>query len=151
MNRAIVKKIHPVTGGLAMLMISGLLISTIIVELSGDPLEIAELKESILFCVVFGLIPLMMITGISGNKLGAISEKAKRMKRIAINGLLVLIPSAVVLWKLSAAGDFGTLFMAVQGVEIVAGILNLYWMGLNMRDGMRIKRASQAMELKGEV
>ena len=147
MNRAILKKVHPITGGLAILMISGFLLSTVIVERRGDPLEIAELKESILFCAVFGLIPLMMITGISGNKLGAISEKAKRMKRIAVNGVLVLIPSAVILWKLSAGGDFGTLFMAVQGIEIVAGILNLYWMSLNMRDGMRIKRASQAMEL----
>ena len=72
--------------------------------------------------------------------------KKKRMPIIALNGLLILLPSAWFLAGKSAAGEFDTVFYAVQVLELVAGAANIMMMGLNIRDGLtmtgKVKRAS---------
>jgi hypothetical protein len=60
------------------------------------------------------------------------------MPFIAANGLLVLVPCAIVLNRWAAAGSFDTAFYAVQAIELLAGALNLALMGLNARDGLRL-------------
>ena len=66
----------------------------------------------------------------------------RRMPVIAANGLLFLVPSAVVLDQWAVAGAFDARFYVVQAVEPLAGGTNLTLMGLNMRDGAPAKRAA---------
>ncbi|WP_236701278.1 hypothetical protein [Thalassomonas viridans] len=88
----------------------------------------------------------MAITGITGFKLapnakaGVIGEKKKRMPFIALNGILVLIPSAFYLKSLALSGSFGTSFYVVQAIELMAGFINISLMSLNFRDGLSIKK-----------
>ena len=67
-----------------------------------------------------------------------LAVKFRRMKLVAANGILVLVPSALLLaWK-AGQGEFDMLFAAVQAVELAAGLTNLMLIGLNIRDGLRI-------------
>ena len=71
---------------------------------------------------------------------GLLAGKLKRMRLIAANGILVLVPSVLFLaWK-AGCGEFDAAFIAVQCVEFAAGSLNLALMGLNIRDGLRLSR-----------
>ena len=67
-----------------------------------------------------------------------IASKKHRMPFIAGNGLLILIPAALYLARLASRGEFGTLFYAVQAVELADGAINLALMSLNIRDGLRL-------------
>jgi hypothetical protein len=60
------------------------------------------------------------------------------MPVIAGNGLLILVPAAIVLDRWAAAGVFDARFYVVQAVELLAGGTNLTLMGLNVRDGLRL-------------
>jgi hypothetical protein len=57
---------------------------------------------------------------------------------IGVNGILVLIPCALALDHWASMGAFDTGFYVVQGVELIAGAVNLILMGMNMRDGLRL-------------
>jgi hypothetical protein len=61
------------------------------------------------------------------------------MPLIAANGVLVLIPSALFLAFKARAGEFDTSFYAVQALELAAGAANIALLGLNMRDGLKMK------------
>jgi hypothetical protein len=63
----------------------------------------------------------------------------KRMPIIAANGILVLVPCAIFLNLSAADGLFDMKFYLLQGVELIAGATNLTLMGLNIRDGLRMK------------
>lgn len=90
------------------------------------------------------LIPAMIIVGGSGMAMGRRRKdaparaKKKRMPVIALNGLLVLVPAAWFLAGKAAAGEFDGTFYAVQTVELIAGAGNLFMMGLNFRDGLKV-------------
>ena len=60
------------------------------------------------------------------------------MPFIAANGLLVLVPCAIVLNRWAAAGSFDTTFYVVQVVELIAGATNLTLMSRDVRDGLRM-------------
>jgi hypothetical protein len=60
------------------------------------------------------------------------------MPFIAANGLLVLLPCAILLDRRAGAGGFDAVFYAVQGIELLAGAANLALMTLNVRDGLRL-------------
>jgi len=62
----------------------------------------------------------------------------KRMPFIGANGLLILLPAAIFLDQWAAAGSFKTEFYMVQGIELLAGIINLTLMSFNMRDGLKM-------------
>lgn len=75
------------------------------------------------------------------------------MPFIAANGLLVLVPCAIVLNRWAAAGTFDTAFYVVQAIELIAGAANLALMGLNARDGLRMAgrlRAGPAVAAKAQ-
>ena len=61
------------------------------------------------------------------------------MPLIAANGLVVLIPAALFLAFKARAAEFDTVFYAVQALELVAGAANITLLGLNLRDGLRMK------------
>ena len=138
------KKVHFIAGLLAMLTIATFFLSTVIVELFGSHEAVAIVKGLIVMPGLFILIPALAATGGSGfvlskSRQGRLVEaKKKRMPFIAANGLLVLLPSAIFLDRWASAGLFDTTFYFVQGVELLAGAVNLTLMGLNIRDGVKI-------------
>ncbi len=136
--------VHRIAGMLAALTIAVFFTSTVIVGLAGSPAAIAQLKRLIVMPGLFILVPAIAATGASGFALARarggrlVQDKRRRMPLIAAIGLLVLLPSAIVLARLAAAGDFGALFVGVQALELAAGAVNLALMGLNIRDGMKL-------------
>jgi hypothetical protein len=65
-------------------------------------------------------------------------QKKKRMAIIGANGLLVMIPAAVILNGKAAAGEFDTAFYVVQAVESIVGAVQLALMGMYFRDGLKL-------------
>ena len=49
------------------------------------------------------------------------------------------MPSALFLAFKARAGELDAVFYAVQALELVAGAVNITLLGLNMRDGLRMK------------
>lgn len=62
------------------------------------------------------------------------------MPFIAGNGILILIPAALFLASKARAAEFDTTFYAVRTLELFAGATNIVLLGLNMRDGFKMKR-----------
>lgn len=140
-------KLHAIAGGVALLTITIFWLSTLAAELSGNAATIAAVKAAILAGMVV-LIPAMALAGASGFSLGrgwkspVVARKKTRMKIIAANGLLILLPSAFFLAGRAEAGLLDATFFAVQALELVAGAINITLLSLNMRDGLRIRRRS---------
>lgn len=136
--------LHRVAASAAVLCIATFFSATIFVELFGTAESIATLKSLIVWPGLFILVPSIALTGASGFALAKsrsgklVQQKKKRMPFIAINGILVLIPCAVLLVHWASVGVFDTDFYMVQGVELLAGATNLILMGMNMRDGLRM-------------
>jgi len=137
------RRLHPLAGALAFCLIAGFWSATVAVELFGGPGAIVAVKTAILWGIGL-LVPALALTGASGFRLAcgrgdpSIRAKRRRMPVIALNGLLVLVPSAIFLQARAAAGAFDTAFAAVQAVELVAGAANLVLIGLNLRDGLAL-------------
>lgn len=99
---------------------------------------------------MFGLIPSMAVAGATGASLGRgwklpqVTRKTRRMKLIAANGLVILLPCAVFLALRARAGTFDIWFYSVQACELAAGGANIALMVANMRDGLAL-RARRAM------
>lgn len=144
--------IHATAGTVALLIICTFWLSTAVIELFGTHAQITTLKTAILYGMGV-LIPAMAIAGATGASLGSrmklpqVAAKSRRMKIIAANGLLVLMPSAVFLALRAQSGQFDTLFHAVQAVELIAGPVNIALLGRNMRDGLAIRRRLQARRI----
>lgn len=137
------KKIHPLAGFLAVSLIAAFFASTVFVEAFGSYEDVATVKRLIVFPGLFILVPAITTTGITGfilsrSRGGRLARvKKKRMPVIALNGVFILVPSAVYLYVLSVSG-FGASFYAVQAVELVFGAANIILMGLNIRDGLNL-------------
>lgn len=138
------KLVHLMAGLLAPLCIATFFVSTVLVELFGSHAAVAQLKSLIVTPGLWIMVPLMAAAGGSGMFLAKsrkgrlVDAKKKRMPFIAANGLLVLVPCAIVLNRWAAAGSFDTAFYVVQAIELIAGAVNLALMGLNARDGLRM-------------
>jgi hypothetical protein len=137
------KIIHPVAGALATLTIATFWLSTFLTELFASQAIIASVKTAIPWGFLL-LIPALMAAGGSGfalakGRTGLVGTKIKRMPVIAANGILVLIPSALFLATKARAGEFDIVFYAVQALELAAGAANIALLGLNMRDGLKMK------------
>ena len=138
------KRAHLFAGVIATLCIATFFLSTVLVELLGSHETVAWLKGLIVVPGLLILVPAIAITGGSGLFLAKsrrgrlVDAKRKRMPFIAANGLLVLVPCAVVLGRWSAEGSFDTSFYVVQAIELLAGAVNLSLMALNIGDGLRM-------------
>lgn len=136
--------IHLFAGLLATLTIASFFSISLLSELLGSTETIVATKALIVMPGLFLLIPAIVATGVSGFILSKsrqgrlIAGKKKRMPFIAANGVLILVPCAIFLNRLAAAGTFDTTFYLVQGLEFLAGATNLGLMGLNIRDGLRM-------------
>lgn len=141
-------RIHALAGLLATLTIATFWLSTLISELFLSPASVVWVKQQIVLGM-FVLIPLLMITGGSGFSLGGksthplVRQKRRRMPFIALNGMLILLPSALFLsWK-AQLGEMDGGFYTVQVLELIAGAINLLLMSLNARDGIRLRSAQR--------
>ena len=138
------KIIHPLAGAIAILTIAIFWLSTAVVELIGSAEAVVAVKTTIPWGFLL-LIPALAAAGGSGLALaagrrgGLVGAKRKRMPFIAANGVLILIPSALYLAFKARAGEFDASFDAVQALELAAGATNIALLGLNMRDGLRMK------------
>lgn len=139
------KRIHAVAGCTALLMVAIFWLATLVSLLAGSTALTVAVKTAIPYGFLI-LIPAMMLAGGSGFRLagrwktGAVGAKRRRMPVIALNGLLILTPSAVFLAIQAAAGLFDRWYHVVQGVELLAGSINLLLLSLNLRDGVRLRR-----------
>ncbi len=138
-----IRVLHPIAGAIGLLCIAAFWTSTVAVEVLGGPASILAVKAAILWGILI-LVPAMAAAGATGFRMAGrsaephVARKRRRMPFIALNGLLVLVPCAVFLHARAAAGDFGGAFALVQGIELLAGAMNLALKGLNMRDGLAL-------------
>ena len=138
------KIIHPAAGAIAILLIATFWLSTALTELFGSESAVIFVKTAIPSGFLL-LIPALVAVGVSGfalskgRRVGLIATKLRRMPLIAANGLLVLIPSALFLASKARAAEFDGVFYGMQALELAAGAANITLLGLNMRDGLRMK------------
>ena len=143
-------KVHAAAGTIALSTICTFWLSTVAVELVGGSGQIAAVKTAILYGMAL-LIPAMAAAGASGAALGRgmnlpqVAAKARRMKIIAANGVILLLPSAVFLALRARAGSFNGWFATVQAVELMAGATNITLLSLNLRDGLRLAARRRAL------
>ena len=138
------KIIHPVAGAIAILTIATFWLSTILSELFASRAVIVAVKTAIPWGFLL-LVPALIAAGSSGFALargrrdGVLGAKVRRMQLVAANGLLILIPSALFLAHKAMAAEFDAAFYAVQALELTAGATNITLLGLNMRDGLKMR------------
>ncbi|MBI1866930.1 MAG: hypothetical protein HYS06_01295 [Methylocystis sp.] len=149
------KIIHPLAGAIALLTIASFWLSTVFSELFASEALIVSVKTAIPWGLLW-LIPALATSGGSGfvlskgSRAGVIGVKLKRMPFIAANGLFILIPCALFLASKAHAGELDTTFYVVQALELLAGATNLTLLGLNMRDGLKLKASHAGSRLSGE-
>ncbi|MEM0517210.1 MULTISPECIES: hypothetical protein [Aequorivita] len=135
-------KIHIATTVIAALTIANFFTFSLIAEIIGDADFIKQVKTVILYCLPV-LIIAMPLLALSGKRLAGKSinplvlQKQKRMKFVAINGLL-LISLAIYLYYHANFKTIDTTFFTVQGIELLLGAVNLSLIGLNIRAGLRL-------------
>lgn len=149
-------RVHAIAGTMAMVIIASFWSSTLVSELFLDYAAVASVKQTIVYGF-FLLVPCMAATGGTGFKLSktrigaVVGQKRKRMAIIGANGLLLMIPLALFLNGKAMAEEFDTAFNAAQLVELTIGAVQLTFIGLNFRDGLRLTgklRSSAANPLK---
>jgi hypothetical protein len=135
---------HAISGSIAMLSIASFWTSTLVSELLFDHETITLVKHAIAYTGIPILVLAMIMTGATGNLIGRgrkgrlLDEKKKRMPIVAINGLLIMIPSAFFLYHKASLGQFDRAFYLVQAIELTIGLIQLLLMGKNFRAGLRI-------------
>lgn len=135
-------RLHPLAGTVALGLIALFWLSTVIAEASGNLAAIVAVKRGVVLLLP-ALIIAMIATGVTGRRgaSGRAPAKRRRMMVIAANGALVLVPCALALYYLAAAGRFDTVFVTIQALELAVGAVNITLMTLNFRDGMRLRRS----------
>lgn len=134
---------HAAAAAVSMLTILSFWMSTAISELFLSYEAVATVKQAILYGMLV-LIPAMMATGGSGFALASehasrlVDGKKRRMLIIALNGLVVMVPAAFFLFHKASAGEFDTLFYVMQAVELFVGVVQIFLMSLNFRDGLKL-------------
>jgi sorbitol-specific phosphotransferase system component IIC len=137
--------IHACLGLLAILLISIFWISTFISEVFLNQESIIFIKKLI---VNYGLIPLiliMILTGATGNFLSKknhplLETKKKRMPYIALNGIFIMVPSALFLNFKASNDEFDLLFYSIQVFELLVGIVQLTLLFKNFLDGLSLTK-----------
>lgn len=143
-GKAMKYKLHLLAAILSTVCIATFFTSSIVVELFGTKESVSTIKSFIVTPGLFILVPAMALVGGTGfiaskNINGQlVTNKKKRMPFIVVNGLFILTPCAILLSLWSSTGTFDSRFYIVQGVELLAGAINLVLMGLNTRDGLRM-------------
>lgn len=135
---------HAAAGTGALLTVGTFWISTLISEVFLSHDAVATLKHAIVRYGLIILVFFMASVGASGFSMGKdrrgrlIETKKKRMPIVALNGLLIMIPSAVFLDFKASNGQFDAWFYSVQAVELLVGLVQFALLGLSFRDGLKL-------------
>ncbi|MER0240321.1 hypothetical protein [Fulvimarina sp. MAC8] len=119
-------------------------LATVLGELFGSTQTVIAVKTTIPWGFML-LMPALAATGGTGFNLSGrrrprlITTKIRRTVVSAANGLIVLLPSALFLACKAWLGEFDASFDAVQALELCSGAVNITLLGLNMRDGFKMK------------
>ena len=138
-KRKLFSKIHKVAGITALFVISSFFLSSVYGEIIGKHELILAIKTYIVYTIPIMLI-LMPVCAITGKKMAGkskspvVKSKNKRVKFIAINGI-ILITLALVLYKRAVNGEIDITFLTIQVVEFNFGLTNIIMLGLMIRDG----------------
>ena len=136
-------RIHAISGGLALTLITTSFLASVAVAVLHQPPAIMSVKRLIMYGVAL-LIPALALgvaTGqaLIGKRRGRLMQtKQRRGFASALTSLLILAPCAVTLYGLAARGQLHGLFYAVQGLEFAAEGLCIVLLSLKMRDGFRL-------------
>lgn len=147
--RSRVVRVHGSASFAAMFLLASFWTSTVVSELFFGWDVVGAVKTGILVAIPF-LVLALVTAGASGRQLvpkaarGLPQRKLQRLKIVAANGLCCLVPCAVALWWMATRGEPSVLFHVVQAVELTAGAVNLTLIGLNIRDGRRMRRGPTA-------
>ncbi|MCJ8521003.1 hypothetical protein ABID21_004809 [Pseudorhizobium tarimense] len=140
-----IKILHASAGAAALVTIIVFWMSTVLSELFASQSIVIAVKTAIPWGL-FLLIPALAAAGGSGfalakgRRAGLVGVKAKRMPFIAANGVLILIPAALFLSYKAGQSEFDSVFYVVQGLELLAGAVNIALLALNLRDGLKMRR-----------
>jgi hypothetical protein len=140
------KSLHPIAGATALLTIITFWTSTVLSELFASEAVVIAVKTTIPWGF-FLLIPALAAAGGSGfalakgRRAGLVGVKAKRMPFIAADGFLILIPAALFFSCKAGQPEFNSVFYVVQGMELIAGAVNISLLALNIRDGLKMRRS----------
>lgn len=143
------RKIHAAAALLALLFLAAFWGATVIAEIFLSASVVAQVKQGIAYALL-GFVPVMIATGASGFAMGGksthplIVAKRRRMPFIGGIGLLILTPVAIFLSLRAQAGSFDSVFYGMQTLELVAGAVNMALIGLNFRDGLRLRHRKRA-------
>jgi len=145
------RQIHAIASVLSALFLATFWTSTLISELFLSVTVVTEVKQLIAYALIV-FVPLMALTAATGFSMGAkvnhplLNLKRRRTPIIGINGLLILVPSALFLSFRAKAGMFDNFFYSVQALELIAGALNLTLIGLNIRNGFQLSLLNRARQ-----
>jgi hypothetical protein len=136
------KRLHAAAGCLALPTLLSFWISTVVAEGFLDGPAVVAVKSAIVNGL-FVLVPAMAVAGMTGAALargrgGLVAVKTKRMKILAANGVLVMIPAALFLNYKATASEMDGLFFLVQVIELAVGAVQIAFMVMNARDGLRM-------------
>ena len=130
------------------------------VELFGSSDAAVGVKTAIAWGLLI-LVPAIAATNVSGlrgarRRTGSgrqlpklLVRKQQRGIAIAAIGMTVLVPCALWLAWRANAGLIDGWFHVVQGIELVAGAINLALLSLNARDGYRMRAPSPRTHAHG--
>lgn len=142
MKRSKIVGVHITATIIATITISSFFSFSLIAELIGNALFIKQVKTGILYCLPILIIAMPMLA-LSGKKLARnsknpiVADKMKRMKLIALNGV-VLISLAIYLYYHAIYKIVDRTFLYVQIVELLIGALNLGLISMNISSGLKL-------------
>ena len=142
---AALRRVHRLAALLAIAIIAGFQLATIASEAFGDAAAVVQVKTGVVMALPVLIASLIAAVG-TGRRLAGgwngriVAQKQTRMRIVAAIGVLVLAPAGIALMIMARAGAFGTAFIALQGLEIAAGLVNLALLALNARDGIALSK-----------
>lgn len=147
-----ISKIHATAAASALLLVTFFWTSTIVSELLLSVSAMISVKHWIATYGLACMVASMAAAGVTGVLIGRgrdgrwVKEKKKRMPWIAMNGIAIMIPSALYLNFKAASGQFDLWFYAVQLLELVVGLIQLDLLLTNFVAGLRLAGRMQAKQ-----
>ena len=142
-------RIHLAASLASVVVVTTFLATSAITELAGSNGPVRALRHAI----VYGL-PLLVVclatAGLTGNRLSGhsrspiVRRKRRRLQVAAAIGLAILVPCALILSHLANSATTGSTFRALELSELAFGALNLYLIGRNFADGLRLSSGRRA-------
>ncbi|PVW14680.1 hypothetical protein [Marixanthomonas spongiae] len=142
MKRSKIVTVHIIATCIAVMTISCFFSFSLLAEILGNEVFIKQVKTAILYCLPILLIcmPVLALSGkkLAGNsKSSIVAKKLKRMKLVAINGV-ILISLAIYLYYHAIFKTIDTTFLLIQILELLFGAINLGLIGLNIQAGLKL-------------